>query len=326
MTSTPLKSTSTVTLVQSECSDHSLPGPRDTASSPSSRTPPVDIFSRRSLEGSEAPCTVLTPPEADHDQVDSVRVSAKVRVPSGDGGYVDMSPGVSHNLGALEEQSSLAILEESLEGGGHWRNSPRHHSPSFIKERSRPDSKRNSSCYDDSETHWDYEWSFVPDCAWLRPAALCAPAVIGPMYKWKGEHFLPTDAPVGDANGEPALASGQQLYSGCPPGRKRWLTSEMDPREVGGVLDECAAIPATAALAHHALSQPADPPLAAAQRHARLGPAARRRADPSSCHAHAARWDPEAHLLPGEPPALVRQIASLTLQCFLVHREGGRGI
>lgn len=155
VTSTPLKSTSTVTLVQSECSDHSLPGPRDTASSPSSRTPPVDIFSRRSLEGSEAPCTVLTPPEADHDQVDSVRVSAKVRVPSGDGGYVDMSPGVSHNLGALEEQSSLAILEESLEGGGHWRNSPRHHSPSFMKERSRPDSKRNSSCYDDSETHWE---------------------------------------------------------------------------------------------------------------------------------------------------------------------------
>lgn len=65
-----------------------------------------------------------------------------------------MSPGVSHNLGTLEEQS-LTILEESLAGGGHWRGSPRHHSPSFIKERSRPDSKRNSSCYDDSETHWE---------------------------------------------------------------------------------------------------------------------------------------------------------------------------
>ncbi len=112
MTSTPLKSTSTVTLVQSESSDHSLPGLRDPASSPPSRTPPVDIFSRRSPRGSEAPCTVLTPPEA--DELDGASVSAKVRIPSGDGGYVDMSPGVSHNLGPLEEQSSLAILEESL--------------------------------------------------------------------------------------------------------------------------------------------------------------------------------------------------------------------
>ena len=112
MTSTPLKSTSTVTLVQSEASDHSVPGLRDPASSPSSRTPPVDIFSRRSPGGSEAPCTVLTPPEA--DEIDGASVSAKVRVPSGDGGYVDMSPGVSHNLGPLEEQSSLSILEESL--------------------------------------------------------------------------------------------------------------------------------------------------------------------------------------------------------------------
>ena len=67
----------------------------------------MDIFSRRSPRGSDAPCTVLTPPEA--DEVDG----AKVRVPSGDGGYVDMSPGVSHNLGILEEQS-LPILEESL--------------------------------------------------------------------------------------------------------------------------------------------------------------------------------------------------------------------
>ena len=103
MTSTPLKSTSTVTLVQSESSDQSLQAIRDPASSPSSRTPPVDIFSRRSPRVS----TVLTPPEA--DEVDG----AKVRVPSGDGGYVDMSPGVSHNLGILEEQS-LPILEESL--------------------------------------------------------------------------------------------------------------------------------------------------------------------------------------------------------------------
>ena len=71
----------------------------------------MDIFSRRSPNGSDAPCTVLTPPKA--DEVDGASGSAKVRVPSGDGGYVDMSPGVSHNLGILEEQG-LTILEESL--------------------------------------------------------------------------------------------------------------------------------------------------------------------------------------------------------------------
>ena len=77
-----------------------------------------------------------------------------------------MSPGVSHNmsegLGMVHEDShcSLAVLEESL--GGQWRSSPRHASPSFTKERSRPDSKRNSSCYDDSEAHWD-SWRYVDD-------------------------------------------------------------------------------------------------------------------------------------------------------------------
>ena len=145
--------------------------------------------------------------------------------------------------------SRTAERAGSIDGvKGKWR---------YVK-RERPDTQPRGAggcgrsqcemrCTCDSETHWDYEWSFVPDCAWLRPAALCAPAVIGPMYKWKGEHFLPTDAPVGDANGEPALASGQQLYSGSPTSRKRWLTSEMDPRGVGGVLDECAAISAAAA-------------------------------------------------------------------------------
>jgi hypothetical protein len=69
-----------------------------------------------------------------------------------------MSPGVSHAPSSItgmsheDSHTSLAMLEESL--GGHWRSSPRHASPSFIKERSRPDSKRNSSCFDDSE-HWE---------------------------------------------------------------------------------------------------------------------------------------------------------------------------
>jgi len=54
--------------------------------------------------------------------------------------------------------------------GGHWKSSPRHvahahahaspssSSASFLRElrdRPRSDSKRNSSCFDDSETHWE---------------------------------------------------------------------------------------------------------------------------------------------------------------------------
>ena len=154
-TSTPLKSTSTTTLVNT--TDTSTLS----SSSPTHKTPPVDILRPQTVpdvEGAAAltPSTVLTPP-------DSV---TKTRIPSGDGGYVVMSPGVSHNmsegLGMVHEDShcSLAVLEESL--GGQWRSSPRHASPSFTKERSRPDSKRNSSCYDDSEAHWD-SWRYVDD-------------------------------------------------------------------------------------------------------------------------------------------------------------------
>lgn len=153
VTSTPLKSTSTTTLVQSDSHDQSLNKDPSSCSSPAAKTPPVAIRSPGSVSGSDiTPSTVLTPP-GDEPIV-------KTRIPSGDGGYVVMSPGVSHNIGAGaigEEHSSLAILEESL--GGHWRSSPRHASPSFMRERSRPDSKRNSSCYDDSEAHWD-QWRY----------------------------------------------------------------------------------------------------------------------------------------------------------------------
>ena len=134
-TSTPLKSTSSTTLVHSESVEAS------SCSSPSARTPPVAI------RGGAGLCTVLTPPEDE---------AGKTRMPSGDG-YVVMSPGVCHNLplDPVTEPSSLALLEESL-AGGHWRGSPRHASPSYRKERSGPDgSKRNSSCFDDSEAHWE---------------------------------------------------------------------------------------------------------------------------------------------------------------------------
>ena len=148
ITSTPLKSTSTTTLVHTDSAEHT------SSPSPVTKTPPISI---RSPAGDGAcsltPSTVLTPP--DGDQVDNVARVGKHRVPSGDGGYVVMSPGVSHNMNIAEEHehTSLAILEESL--GGHWRSSPRHVSPSLLKDRSRTDSKRNSSCYDDSEAHWE---------------------------------------------------------------------------------------------------------------------------------------------------------------------------
>ena len=101
VTSTPLKSTSTVTLVHSESSE-----PRGEArASPSSRTSPVDIRPLRAASPAPAPLTVLTPPSAE-------AVSGRGRVPSGDG-YVVMSPGVAHNTGP-GDHSSLAILEESL--------------------------------------------------------------------------------------------------------------------------------------------------------------------------------------------------------------------
>ena len=101
VTSTPLKSTSTVTLVHSESSE-----PRGEArASPSSRTSPVDIRPLRAASPAPAPLTVLTPPSAEP-------VSGRGRVPSGDG-YVVMSPGVAHNTGP-GDHSSLAILEESL--------------------------------------------------------------------------------------------------------------------------------------------------------------------------------------------------------------------
>ena len=101
VTSTPLKSTSTVTLVHSESSE-----PRGEArASPSSRTSPVDIRPLRPASPAPAPLTVLTPPSAEG-------VSGRGRVPSGDG-YVVMSPGVAHNTGP-GDHSSLAILEESL--------------------------------------------------------------------------------------------------------------------------------------------------------------------------------------------------------------------
>ena len=168
-TSTPLKSTSSITLVPAESFE---------TSQLSARTPPVAIRT-----GGTAPQTILSPPEG----------GVKLRRPSGDGSYVIMSPGVSG--GALvpgsitEEPHSLAMLEESL---GHYRGSPRAHELSSPGQRtrntnSRPGSKRNSYCMDEAEAHWDtWRYETEPlDCSHddiyapvnypIRGARPCAP-------------------------------------------------------------------------------------------------------------------------------------------------------
>lgn len=86
----------------------------------------------------------------------------KQRTPSGESGYVIMSPGVSVGevLSISEEPASLAALEESL--GGRWHSSPRHSSPVMRRNRGYVDSQRNSSCLDDTEVLWG-EWRLNDD-------------------------------------------------------------------------------------------------------------------------------------------------------------------
>ena len=55
--------------------------------------------------GGDRPLTVLTPPDT---------AAGKKRAPSGEGGYVIMSPGVGIDDSINEEPASRAALEESL--------------------------------------------------------------------------------------------------------------------------------------------------------------------------------------------------------------------
>jgi len=160
--STPPKSTSSVTLVPNQTSQTLVPNQTSQTLVPNQtstpiQTKPPSMTSPRScpvLESSVAgsrlvslldmsnPLTVLTPPGG-----------GKRRVPSGEGGYVIMSPGVTplnRENSINEEPSSRAELEESL--GGRWQNSP------VTRRRSKPypDSQRNSSCIDESETLWSW--------------------------------------------------------------------------------------------------------------------------------------------------------------------------
>ena len=112
--STPPKSTSTQTLVPSltPSMDRSPRSSSQTPHRPSLPSPRSLLVlegatsTPRPIPGVESyPLTVLTPPEG-----------GKRRVPSGEAGYVIMSPGVSLNPEEYihEEPASLAALEESL--------------------------------------------------------------------------------------------------------------------------------------------------------------------------------------------------------------------
>lgn len=167
-TSTPLKSTSSVTLVHPDSIDapsslafQSQLGPAE-VNIPilAARTPPVAIKS--SLNN---PATILTPPEG-------IGLAAgKHRIPSGDGGYVIMSPGVAPSnpekvRSVMDEKSGLnSMLESTGVGAPEWRGSPRHASPSSTaripRDKSWGGTKRNSSCLDESEAHWE-AWRY--DC------------------------------------------------------------------------------------------------------------------------------------------------------------------
>jgi len=196
-TSTPLKSTSSITLVHSDSIDHQFLKNPEASSSSLARTPPVAI------KNPATPSTVLTPPEG-----------VKRRIPSGDGGYVIMSPGVAAQQekaqSILEEPSSLAMLEESL--GSGWRGSPRHTSPSFRRDKSRPTSKRNSSCLDESEAHWE-PWRYDSETL-DGPDDIYAPI----YYPGRNSTSRPTPTPLSRVS----PASSSSAVSGTPSSDSRF--------------------------------------------------------------------------------------------------------
>lgn len=144
-------------------------GPTPLSSPDSSNYLPMDMGSAVATQGGHsqpeparlvaAPADSLTSPVLARPEG-----GGKQRTPSGESGYVIMSPGVSVGevLRISEEPASLAAIEESL---GRCYSSPRHSSP-VTRRRNRiyVDSQRNSSCLDDVDVLWgDWRLNEDPD-------------------------------------------------------------------------------------------------------------------------------------------------------------------
>ncbi len=108
-------------------SPRSYPHLEGLTSTPGVVLPPSSI----STQSAQQPQPASTAVAGSSDTTDSTISSnrGKVRIPSGEAGYVIMSPGVQINLESVnhDEPASLAAIEEAL--GGRWHSSPYHTSP-----------------------------------------------------------------------------------------------------------------------------------------------------------------------------------------------------
>lgn len=206
-TSTPVKSSSSLTLVPSP--DGAGPAASNaallTAAAAITTTPAMSLPGATVAKTS--PVTIRSSGDQDGRQ----------RVPSGDSDYVVMSPDVPVKE---EEPSSRLALEERMGGGrsrGHVTGSPRHSSPASSgprKATSLTGSKRNSSCLDDNE--WiGCDWRLVEEVSEDQPGGEGKDEdVYMSVYYPKNTSHNVMSAPSRDSRVSPASSSS--LVSGTP--------------------------------------------------------------------------------------------------------------
>ena len=122
----PILSPPTRQIMTSPRSYPHLEGLTSTPGSSGVVMPPSSI----STQSAQQPQPASTAVAGSSDTTDStISNRGKVRIPSGEAGYVIMSPGVQINLESVnhDEPASLAAIEEAL--GGRWHSSPYHTSP-----------------------------------------------------------------------------------------------------------------------------------------------------------------------------------------------------
>jgi hypothetical protein len=155
---TPVKSSSSLTLVPSPDTITTT-----TTSILSATSTPITPTSAQPINSGSSSFAKTPPVTIRSNECDGVE---RQRVPSGDSGYVFMSPDVAVNpdqfKDLVDEPSSRLALEERMGGGRRGFGSPRHSSPATRRPPSHTGSKRNSSCLDDNE--WiGCEWRLVED-------------------------------------------------------------------------------------------------------------------------------------------------------------------